>query len=130
MEVTKVLNTVPENLLLKKRDCTLCGCKKTSNSPFCDGTHNYLELQTEEITLLPWCNSITEKLTLLTKSLLASLRNNIAHLSACGGTGKCSTCRVEILDGLENCHPRSELEERLAQSFHFHLTLGWDVKQN
>ena len=47
--------------------------------------------------------------------LTASLRNNIPHLSACGGVGKCSTCRVEIIDGLDNCSKRSLLEEKLAE---------------
>ena len=83
----------------------LCGCKKTSNSPFCDGTHNQLDLQTEEITFTALVQPDNREIDITDEEsiLLASLRNNIAHLSACGGTGKCSTCRVEILDGLENC---------------------------
>jgi Adenylate cyclase, family 3 (some proteins contain HAMP domain) len=51
--------------------------------------------------------------------LTASLRSNISHLSACGGTGKCSTCRVEITDGLQNCSSRSELEEKLSKKLSF-----------
>ena len=51
--------------------------------------------------------------------LTASIRNNISHLSACGGTGKCSTCRVEITEGLQNCSLRSDAERKLSDSFPF-----------
>ena len=110
----------------------LCGCKKTSNSPFCDGTHNRLGLQTDEITFTALVQPDNREIDITEEEsiLLASLRNNIAHLSACGGTGKCSTCRVEILDGLENCHPRSELEEKLAKKLSFppNIRLGCQTK--
>ena len=46
--------------------------------------------------------------------LTAALRNEIPHLSACGGKGKCTTCRVEILSGLEFCSERTEAESKLA----------------
>lgn len=46
--------------------------------------------------------------------LTASLRNKINHLHACGGTGRCSTCRVEIVEGLDNCYPIEEKESTLA----------------
>ena len=64
--------------------------------------------------------------------LTASLRNNVAHLSACGGTGKCSTCRVEITNGLENCSPRSELEQKLAKKLSFpeNIRLGCQTTIN
>ncbi len=116
----------------KTETAYLCGCKKTSNSPFCDGTHNHLELQTEEITFTALVQPDNREIDITDEEsiLLASLRNNIAHLSACGGTGKCSTCRVEILDGLENCHPRSELEEKLAKKLSFppNIRLGCQTK--
>ena len=116
----------------KTETAYLCGCKKTSNSPFCDGTHNHLELQTEEITFTALVQPDNREIDITEEEsiLLASLRNNIAHLSACGGTGKCSTCRVEILDGLENCHPRSELEEKLAKKLSFppNIRLGCQTK--
>src|SRR5271157_2313446 len=38
--------------------------------------------------------------------LNADLRANIRHAHACGGKAKCSTCRIAILDGLDNCPPR------------------------
>ena len=116
----------------KTETAYLCGCKKTSNSPFCDGTHNHFEFQTEEITFTALVQPDNREIDITEEEsiLLASLRNNIAHLSACGGTGKCSTCRVEILDGLENCHPRSELEEKLAKKLSFppNIRLGCQTK--
>ncbi len=50
--------------------------------------------------------------------LEASRANHIAHSSACGGRARCSTCRVRVLDGLENCPPPGRNEsltlERIA----------------
>lgn len=46
--------------------------------------------------------------------LEASHSNDIPHIWECGGSARCSTCRVMIVDGLENCLPRNSLEERLA----------------
>jgi adenylate cyclase len=40
--------------------------------------------------------------------------NGIPHASACGGHARCSTCRVMVLQGLENLSPRTEPETRLA----------------
>jgi adenylate cyclase len=40
--------------------------------------------------------------------------NGIPHASACGGHARCSTCRVIVLEGLENLSPRTEPETRLA----------------
>jgi adenylate cyclase len=53
-----------------------------------------------------------------------SLRAHIPHAHACGGTARCSTCRVGILEGLENCAPRSRPELILAERLHF----GPDVR--
>ncbi len=44
-----------------------------------------------------------------------SLKNEIPHVYACGGHARCSTCRVLILEGMENILPRNELEFSLAQ---------------
>ena len=44
-----------------------------------------------------------------------SHRNDIAHVCVCGGLGKCSTCRVVVLDGLKNCLPRNQVETSMAQ---------------
>ena len=46
--------------------------------------------------------------------LTASLRNTVPHLNACGGIGRCSTCRISVIDGIENCLPPNEIEQQLA----------------
>ena len=117
---------------VKTETAYLCGCKKTSNSPFCDGSHNNVKLPVEEKIFSALVQPDNREIDITEEEsiLIASLRNNISHLSACGGTGKCSTCRIEILDGLENCLPRGELEERLAQklSFPSYIRLGCQTK--
>ena len=40
----------------------------------------------------------------------------IPHASACGGNGRCSTCRVMILEHPENLDPRNAVEARLARA--------------
>ncbi len=40
----------------------------------------------------------------------------VPHASACGGNGRCSTCRVMILEHPENCEPRNAVETRLARA--------------
>jgi adenylate cyclase len=47
--------------------------------------------------------------------LAATLGAGIPHAHACGGQGKCSTCRVWILEGLEHCRERPEPEQVLAR---------------
>ena len=100
--------------------------KKTNSQPFCDGSHNSsnLELisntegsQSFDVNIRPDEKII--KVDINETLLTASLRNNVSHLSACGGVGKCSTCRVEIIDGLENCSKRSPIEEKLALKLKF-----------
>lgn len=59
-----------------------------------------------------------------TTLLRASLDNNIPHMHVCGGKAKCSTCRVVVTEGLDNCCPRNEQEERLAALRHF----GADIR--
>ncbi|WP_300779414.1 adenylate/guanylate cyclase domain-containing protein [Enhydrobacter sp.] len=51
--------------------------------------------------------------------LEADLRAGIRHAHACGGAAKCSTCRVRILTGLENCTPRTEAERALSEPLGF-----------
>ena len=48
-----------------------------------------------------------------------SNENKVEHLHVCGGLGKCSTCRVQIVDGLENCSERSEKEQVIADKLDF-----------
>ena len=47
--------------------------------------------------------------------LQAGLRAGIPHASFCGGSARCSTCRVVILEGLENCAPRNPEEQAIAE---------------
>ncbi len=47
--------------------------------------------------------------------LHASLGAGIPHTHVCGGRARCSTCRVLVTKGIENCRPRNEDEERLAR---------------
>ncbi len=61
---------------------------------------------------------IEENLTILQHSL----KNQIPHKHVCNGEAQCSTCRIEILEGLENLSSRNSLEERLAKR------KGWDEK--
>ena len=86
-----------------------CGCKKSKNPPFCDASHKSLkytiEIQPDNKKI-----KIAQDETILT----ASIRKEIPHLSACGGVGKCSTCRINIISGLENCSVRTEDEIKLA----------------
>ena len=110
-----------------------CGCKQSKNKPFCDGSHNELKInrntgESYSATVLP--DDKTIDIAKDESILIASLRNNISHLSACGGTGKCSTCRVEILEGLENCMPRNDQEQILANklSFPSNIRLGCQTK--
>ncbi len=41
--------------------------------------------------------------------------NGIPHVCECGGRARCSTCRVMIIDGEDNCLPRNTLEEKFAK---------------
>ena len=94
----------------KSSEVFFCGCKKSKNPPFCDGTHKSIkykiEIQPDNKKI-----EISQDETILT----ASLRKEIPHLSACGGVGKCSTCRINIISGLENCSERTEYENKLAE---------------
>ena len=65
------------------------------------------------------------------KTLLENLLNeDIPHTHACGGEGNCSTCRVMILEGIENCSNATHLETALAErlDFPFHVRLACQTK--
>jgi adenylate cyclase len=47
----------------------------------------------------------------------------IPHASACGGGGRCSTCRVLVLEHPENLTPPNEVEQRLARAKGFDATI-------
>lgn len=53
--------------------------------------------------------------------LEASIRNGIDHLHACGGNGRCTTCRIMIVEGREFC-PEPEQAERQALALRGHDT--------
>jgi len=46
--------------------------------------------------------------------LTASRRAGIPHAHVCGGNGKCSTCRVLVLEGARALTPRTDREQELA----------------
>ena len=48
--------------------------------------------------------------------LLAALRAGITHAHLCGGSARCSTCRVIIVEGLEHCAPRNAEEQSIAET--------------
>lgn len=47
--------------------------------------------------------------------LSASLEAGIPHYHACGGQGKCSTCRVLVKDGAEHITPANKVEQELSK---------------
>ncbi|MGQ0805676.1 MAG: adenylate/guanylate cyclase domain-containing protein [Actinomycetota bacterium] len=49
-----------------------------------------------------------------TTVLRAAIAAGLPHAHACGGTARCSTCRVLVLDGLEHCGPRNARETTIA----------------
>ena len=49
----------------------------------------------------------------------ASLRSGVVHAHACGGHARCSTCRVEITEGIDTCAPRTAAEQVLAERLGF-----------
>jgi adenylate cyclase len=49
--------------------------------------------------------------------LNASLAAGIPHFHACGGNGKCSTCRIIIFEGSENVSPITEREAKMKNMF-------------
>jgi adenylate cyclase len=47
--------------------------------------------------------------------LEATLKAGIKHIHVCGGEGRCTTCRVYIIEGLSNCRRRNQKERQLAE---------------
>jgi|TARA_B110000444_G_C18820364_1_gene587398 class 3 adenylate cyclase/nitrite reductase/ring-hydroxylating ferredoxin subunit len=50
--------------------------------------------------------------------LQTAMRNGLPHVNACGGEGKCTTCRLLVLDGMDNCTPETEKEKELKEKIH------------
>ena len=55
--------------------------------------------------------------------LAACIASHIPLFHACGGKAKCSTCRVLIIEGMENLLPPNSKEERLQQLMNFPPTV-------
>jgi adenylate cyclase len=53
----------------------------------------------------------------------AALRAGIDHAYACGGNAHCSTCRVEVQVGIDDCSPRTSAEQTLADRLGFDTVL-------
>ena len=51
--------------------------------------------------------------------LTASLKEGIPHVHACGGEGRCTTCRVLVLEGEEKCEPRNKAEKTISSKLNF-----------
>lgn len=50
------------------------------------------------------------------ENLLTTLNANKVGISqSCGGHGICTTCRIFVLKGLENCNSRTEIEMERAE---------------
>jgi class 3 adenylate cyclase/hemoglobin-like flavoprotein len=48
-----------------------------------------------------------------------SIAHKIAHVRACGGHGRCTTCRVRICEGVQNVSARTPRELELADALHW-----------
>ena len=44
-----------------------------------------------------------------------SIKNKIPHLHECGGNGDCTSCRIRILEGMENLSTKSNKEIQMAE---------------
>lgn len=51
--------------------------------------------------------------------LAAALRVGVPHEQACGGYGRCSTCRVMVREGLQHCSELTEDERRIGALLQF-----------
>ena len=51
--------------------------------------------------------------------LEANIEAQINHTHVCGGKGNCSTCRVSVMGGMENCYPRNDTEQKMANKLNF-----------
>jgi adenylate cyclase len=67
--------------------------------------------------------SQTDKITIYASPddtiLEAMLEAEINPTHVCGCNGRCSTCRVYVMDGLSNCLPRNENEKQVAVKLGF-----------
>jgi adenylate cyclase len=57
--------------------------------------------------------------------LVASMKGEVRHMHLCGGRGLCTTCRVVVLEGMENL---STMENYERFSLRGHLSFSPDVR--
>ena len=63
------------------------------------------------------CAGMTVETGSLDATLLdVSIAHKITHWHECGGHGRCTTCRVRVLDGASHLSPPTKREAELAQS--------------
>ncbi len=64
--------------------------------------------------------------------LQGALRAGIPHINVCGGIGRCSTCRVIVLEGLEHCSPPSKDEQIIQEMLKLppHVRLACQTSAN
>lgn len=48
-----------------------------------------------------------------------AIDQKIPHFRECGGHGRCTTCRIRIVDGIENVLPRTPCEVKVADALHW-----------
>ncbi len=62
--------------------------------------------------------------------LTAALRADIGLTHACGGRAKCSTCRIWVVDGLDACNSRNDVEQAMASRLHLddHVRLACQLR--
>ena len=53
----------------------------------------------------------------------ASIESKIPHLHECGGNGKCTTCRVRVISGMENLSPKTRKEVAMSMNRRWDPTL-------
>ncbi|AFY72817.1 family 3 adenylate cyclase [Synechococcus sp. PCC 7502] len=65
-----------------------------------------------------------------TTVLAALLAGGIDHTHVCGGNAYCSTCRIMILDGIQNCSAPTSAERALAKKLDFpvHIRLACQTR--
>ncbi|CAK6686821.1 MULTISPECIES: 2Fe-2S iron-sulfur cluster-binding protein [unclassified Synechococcus] len=51
--------------------------------------------------------------------LVIAIESDIEMVSACGGKTICSSCKVEVLEGLDYLEPRTPEEARIAERLHW-----------
>ncbi|WP_186755912.1 adenylate/guanylate cyclase domain-containing protein [Echinicola salinicaeni] len=47
--------------------------------------------------------------------LEVSIANKIPHLHECGGNGRCTTCRIRVIDGMQHLSPPDQWEQKVSR---------------